>query len=131
MKKCLVPECDHNASCRGLCRSCYQTAFVLIKQGKTTWDQLVSFGLAGPTKGRHRGVNSLRAAFDAIEAMAGKIEFGSEGARADMEALAAGKQLPNISGCCQLYGDPQADEDDAAHVANFKRIFGEDGGAAQ
>ena len=46
--KCLNPNCNRAAHCRGLCNSCYQVAFSLVKRGKTTWENLESAGKSKP-----------------------------------------------------------------------------------
>jgi hypothetical protein len=46
--KCLVDGCEGEAKTRGLCHKCYQTAFMSVKKGKTTWDELVKLGLVKP-----------------------------------------------------------------------------------
>jgi len=38
--KCINPTCDRGQSSRGLCRSCYNTAARLVREGKTTWAAL-------------------------------------------------------------------------------------------
>lgn len=45
---CLVDP-TQEATCRGLCRRCYQAAANAVKSGKVTWDQLVEQGLALPS----------------------------------------------------------------------------------
>lgn len=42
--RCLVPRCNRDASCRGLCRSCYQAAYMLVTSGSVTWQQLEARG---------------------------------------------------------------------------------------
>lgn len=37
--RCRVPTCSRDAKCRGLCRSCYQTAYLLTKHG-VSWEDL-------------------------------------------------------------------------------------------
>lgn len=48
VKKCLNPHCqtkgNENITSRGICRSCYSIVTRLIKQGKTTWDELAAAG---------------------------------------------------------------------------------------
>jgi hypothetical protein len=44
--KCLNPSCPRDANTRGLCKSCYHTACRLIKQGRTTWAELIEQGKA-------------------------------------------------------------------------------------
>ena len=38
--RCLRAGCKRAAEIRGLCRSDYQTAYVLVATGVTTWEQL-------------------------------------------------------------------------------------------
>lgn len=38
---CLYPRCESKSHCRGLCRSHYGYAGLLVRQKKTTWDKLV------------------------------------------------------------------------------------------
>jgi hypothetical protein len=47
--RCLVPHCDRDAECRGLCRSCYQSAYQLVVTGSITWDELEARGKVRPT----------------------------------------------------------------------------------
>lgn len=44
--KCIISGCDAEAQWKGLCRSCYGQAIQLIKEDKTTWEELTSLGLA-------------------------------------------------------------------------------------
>lgn len=44
--KCLSKNCEREASCRGLCWSCYQTAIRLVRADKYTWEQFIEMGLA-------------------------------------------------------------------------------------
>ena len=41
-KKCLNPDCNCEAWCRGLCRNCYTLAARLIREGITSWPVLVA-----------------------------------------------------------------------------------------
>lgn len=52
--KCLRSECTNKAATRGLCHSDYSTAHRLIKEGKTTWDELEKSGRALPSKRKGR-----------------------------------------------------------------------------
>lgn len=45
-EKCLNPECQNQDYIRGLCSSCYSSAYGLIKRGKTTWEKLIAEGKA-------------------------------------------------------------------------------------
>ena len=38
--KCNNPKCTRAPVIRGLCRACYQTAWRLVRAGKTTWESL-------------------------------------------------------------------------------------------
>lgn len=60
--RCLVPQCTNLARSRGLCPSCSASARKLIKQGKTTWEELVKKGKALEIKAGVRGA-SFRDAF--------------------------------------------------------------------
>lgn len=49
--RCLRPGCKREAECRGLCRSDYQTAYQLVADGVTTWEQLQRNGkVLGPRR---------------------------------------------------------------------------------
>jgi len=43
---CVIPNCNENARWKGLCGKCYHQANALIKENKTTWEELASLGLA-------------------------------------------------------------------------------------
>ncbi len=43
---CMTPDCGKKGEWKGLCRSCYGQALHLIKDEKTTWDELAEMGLA-------------------------------------------------------------------------------------
>lgn len=45
-ERCLVPGCGKPKSVRGMCNYCYQTAKRNILRNNTTWDELMSAGLA-------------------------------------------------------------------------------------
>lgn len=45
-KLCLVNGCGSKVRSRGLCNKHYITAFDMIRRGETTWEELVSVGLA-------------------------------------------------------------------------------------
>ena len=47
--KCLTKGCLRQSATslkRGLCMPCYSAAKKMVESGKTTWDELVSLGLA-------------------------------------------------------------------------------------
>jgi hypothetical protein len=44
--KCLTPGCERVGRKRGLCNCCYNRCIDEIKAGRTTWETLVSAGLA-------------------------------------------------------------------------------------
>lgn len=50
---CLTKNCRGFAAadCRGLCMKCYSQAKKLVQDGKTSWDELESMGLATPKAG--------------------------------------------------------------------------------
>ena len=48
--KCLNPRCGKVVRKRGLCSSCYNTAYSLVKQGKVTWADLEAKGKARALK---------------------------------------------------------------------------------
>jgi hypothetical protein len=50
--KCLNPNCDRKQVRRGLCNSCYQMAWRLVAQGRTTWGLLEKAGKARGSPGR-------------------------------------------------------------------------------
>ena len=52
--KCLI-GCDRVAIGRGLCGSCYRTARLNVKAGKTSWAQLEYYGMAKPAGNVGRG----------------------------------------------------------------------------
>ncbi len=48
--RCRVPHCDRDSVSRGLCRSCYQGAYVLVNIEKvTTWEDLEKRGKVAAT----------------------------------------------------------------------------------
>lgn len=49
--KCLVPDCSGLGYSRGLCHSCYYVAKRLVKNGRTTWEQLAIDGKIQKPKG--------------------------------------------------------------------------------
>lgn len=56
--KCVIPDCNRESACRGLCWPCYQAALRYIKTGKATWESLETLGYALPSLQR-RGGNSF------------------------------------------------------------------------
>lgn len=65
-KKCLIKDCKRIVSGRGLCANCYATAHVLIKEKKTTWEQLAKMGLARLKPREMQPANPFTRAFMAI-----------------------------------------------------------------
>ena len=47
---CCVPGCERTATRRGLCNSCYQMAWLDVRENKTTWHRLEGQRLARPTR---------------------------------------------------------------------------------
>jgi hypothetical protein len=45
-KTCIIKNCSNKAKIRGLCQRCYSVAVDLVKTKQTTWETLVSIGLA-------------------------------------------------------------------------------------
>lgn len=43
---CIIPNCGKEARWKGICSQCYGQASQLIKEDKTTWEQLAALGLA-------------------------------------------------------------------------------------
>ena len=53
MTQCMTPSCTRPSSPalkRGLCLVCYSKARKMIDAGSTTWEEVVSLGLALPTE---------------------------------------------------------------------------------
>ncbi len=46
---CMTENCDKKAAGRGLCMNCYQAAYRLIQQSKTTWKRLEEINVALPS----------------------------------------------------------------------------------
>ena len=46
--ECLFPECKLQEKSRGLCAKHYQYTYLLVKQEKVSWDELVAEGRALP-----------------------------------------------------------------------------------
>ena len=47
---CLIDACTRETYSRGLCRGCYVAAQRRIRAGRTSWDQLIGWGLAQQAK---------------------------------------------------------------------------------
>ena len=45
---CMVPGCDQESHCRGICKSDWMAANRLVKREETTWEELESMGLSRP-----------------------------------------------------------------------------------
>lgn len=56
---CLVPDCDNDARCRGVCDGCYQSAWKMVRMGEITFEELEAQGLIKPAYQRK---NKLAAA---------------------------------------------------------------------
>lgn len=49
--KCLTPSCGKvGTRSRGLCESCYQDAWRMVKHQKASWKQLEAMGLCRPPR---------------------------------------------------------------------------------
>ncbi len=48
--KCLIDGCDEIQNTRGMCNLDYQLACRIIKEKKTTWEELEEKGMAKPLK---------------------------------------------------------------------------------
>jgi len=57
LPKCLTPGCDNNASTRGICVACYQTARREIRRNTITWEELEKMGLTLPTRRKRRPIS--------------------------------------------------------------------------
>lgn len=44
--RCIIAGCEKKSAARGLCRSCYQRAYMRIVAKTVTWEQLIGLGLA-------------------------------------------------------------------------------------
>lgn len=51
---CMIEGCERQVRVRGLCLQCYQSAFVHVKAGRTSWEQLEAAGLALPARAYRR-----------------------------------------------------------------------------
>jgi hypothetical protein len=66
---CLVKGCGRESQIRGLCGRCCTAARKLIKEGKATWEQLESLGIAAPPKHKVGGKGVFSGAFaEALDA---------------------------------------------------------------
>ena len=53
--KCCNPDCEYNASSRGLCNGCYNVLLQAVKRGETTWAICESLGMSIVSRrGKHR-----------------------------------------------------------------------------
>lgn len=53
--ECLIKECHEQPKTRGLCQSHYLIAIRRIRQGATTWTELIELGMASKGKKLERG----------------------------------------------------------------------------
>lgn len=53
--ECLMKGCGNVVLCRGLCQQHYLVAIRRVKQGHTSWNELIGLGLAKDTKRMKRG----------------------------------------------------------------------------
>lgn len=60
--KCLTPTCTRKAVSRGLCQKCYFSAYLKIKQGRYTWEQIEKAGLCRPSTHESRSAFSTECA---------------------------------------------------------------------
>jgi hypothetical protein len=59
-RKCLNPNCQNKAGCRGLCIPCYNMASTMIKSGAVTWAELEKHKKCIPSiKGRKEVIHWL------------------------------------------------------------------------
>jgi len=70
--ECCVPDCNRREYSRGECRPCFKRAAAMVRAGLTDWDELISFGLAKPS--RAKKANPLVAAFKAAKEAKGAKE---------------------------------------------------------
>lgn len=59
---CRVKGCTKAAKNRGLCASHHQSAYIKVKAGSTTWDELEKLGIAAPKKVQSNGFGEFLAA---------------------------------------------------------------------
>lgn len=64
--ECVATDCGTEEYARGLCKSHYRLARLAVKQGITTWDQLVKEGMAAPEKKRGPAPSEFAQAIEAI-----------------------------------------------------------------
>jgi hypothetical protein len=62
IETCIVTDCKRPAETRGVCKSCYAHARVLVLSGETCWQELESMGLVKVAH-KHAPKNPLKAAF--------------------------------------------------------------------
>ena len=53
--ECLIKDCKEKVQTRGLCKRHYPLAIRRIKQGITTWDELVALGMAVHKRSLEKG----------------------------------------------------------------------------
>lgn len=58
---CGVASCKRPRRTRGVCQSCYLTARLMVKNGETTWDELVSLKVVSNGRRGRRRTSPLRA----------------------------------------------------------------------
>lgn len=61
---CIITHCTRDRYSRGLCNSCYRSAALTIKAGKTTWDELERLSLSLPVARVRRRSGPFGKAFD-------------------------------------------------------------------
>jgi hypothetical protein len=77
----LLPDCDRESHCRGICKNDWIAASRLVKKGETTWEELESLGVARPLfRFRGRFTRALQTACEAARESAqpgigGKLFF--------------------------------------------------------
>ena len=64
--ECLIPDCKRKTYARGLCANCYQSAIRMIRNERTTWEQLIKEGFAKKAGTRGCGPNKFSRAFNAL-----------------------------------------------------------------
>lgn len=65
---CVTKNCTRPSVSRGLCQTCQMAAKRLIREGKTTWEQLEEMGLINPKKQGREGL--FKNAFESASGMA-------------------------------------------------------------
>ncbi len=63
-KVCISPNCVRVPVNRGLCSACYQAACTVVRDGRTTWEELATNGLAK----NPFGLNPFTVAFRKLKA---------------------------------------------------------------